>query len=193
MIRWADIRYGLRYTPARCALWATASGMILAASVAVLAWPAKRTHEDLVNEVDAQRRVLAMARQASEIGLAYRRASQQVLQLEEKLNANTSQSQLVAELGRLARRSGVHIAALAFEEGRAHVGPYVPLFADVSVQGEYPGIHRLLRDLRELPMWNEVQELRLETVHQRADGVRGQIRLLLFRIHDRDSSSGRST
>src|SRR5262249_12293345 len=127
--------------------------------------------------IAAQRRALADARHGDELLAAYTRASKDASALEKKLATAATQSQLVQEFARLARRNGVKIVSETYEEAR---GPQPSLSAELAVQGDYPALHEFVRELSSLPTWSEVQEVRLESA-QGSASQRGRIRIVTYR------------
>jgi energy-coupling factor transporter ATP-binding protein EcfA2 len=117
------------------------------------------------------------ARHGDELLAAYARAGRDVASLEKKLRYAATQSQLVQDFARLARRHGVKIVSETYEETR---GPQPSLSAELAVQGDYPALRDFVRDLSVLPTWSEVQEVRLESA-QGAASQRGRIRIVTYR------------
>lgn len=173
----AELRYASRHPLARAGAWALAAAgasMIVALGAW---WPAHREAAALDERLAAKRRALADARRGDELLAAYVRASQDVASLEKKLRYAATQSQLVQDFARLARRHGVKIVSETYEEAR---GPQPSLSAELAVQGDYPALRDFVRDLSALPTWSEVQEVRLESA-QGAASQRGRIRIVTYR------------
>lgn len=176
-MRLADLRYAARHPVARAGLWAAAvTGAIMLAALATW-WPAHSDTASLETRITAKRRALADARHNYELLAAYTKASRDVASLEKKLRYAATQSQLVENFARLARRHGVKIVSETYEEGR---GAQPALSAELSVQGEYPALRDFLRELSALPTWSEVQEVRLESA-QGTGAQRGRIRIVTYR------------
>jgi Tfp pilus assembly protein PilO len=175
--RLAGLRYASRHPLARAGAWAVAAAgasMILALAAW---WPAHREAAALDERLAAKRRALADARHGDALLAAYARASKDVASLEKKLRYAATQSQLVQDFARLARRHGVKIVSETYEETR---GPQPSLSAELAVQGDYPALRDFVRDLSVLPTWSEVQEVRLESA-QGAASQRGRIRIVTYR------------
>jgi Tfp pilus assembly protein PilO len=175
----ADVRYSFRHP------WIRA-GLILAAAVGVLVlialafwWPAKSSRVELEEQIASKRRMLVNLQQADELLRMYTRAQKDVPVLEKKLANAATQAQLVEQLGRLARRHKVTVLSETYEEGRG-TSSYGILNTELTVQGSYPALRDFLRSLPELPVWAEVQELRLEAARD-AGAVKGRIRIATYR------------
>ena len=173
----AALRYAARHRLARAGAWAAGAGAIAMLAALAAWWPAHRESGALEDRIAANRRALADARHGDELLAAYARASRDVASLERKLRYAATQSQLVQDFSRLARRHGVRIVSETYEEAR---GPQPSLSAELAVQGDYPALRDFVRDLSSLPTWSEVQEVRLESA-QGAAGQRGRIRIVTYR------------
>ena len=155
------------------------SGAVLLATLAVW-WPVLHTHDSLQARIAAQRRALVETQQAGELLRLYDAARRTAPQLERKLEQSVSQAQLVESLARLARQHQVRVVSETYQEGRSPAGQAL-LLAELTVQGSYGAVRHFLRGLPGLPMWNEIQEVRLEGVRSAA-AVRGQIRIATYRL-----------
>jgi Tfp pilus assembly protein PilO len=175
----ADLLYGARHPWARAGLWAcgAAGGLLLV--VLALWWPAQRERALLEDKIAGKRREFVQTQQADELLRAYTQARKEVALLEKKLEHAATQSQLVENFARLARKHGVKIISETYEEGRA-AGSQPMLNAELSVQGGYPALRDFLHDVSALPTWSEVQEVRLESV-QGAATQKGRIRVMTYR------------
>ena len=173
----ADLRYAARHPVARAGLWAAAAAATIALVALAFWWPVHRDAASLEDRIAAKRRELAGARQSHELLAAYTKASKDVATLEKKLQHAATQSQLVENFARLARRHGVKIMSETYEDAR---GAQPALSAELTVQGEYPALRDFLRELSALPTWSEVQEVRLESV-QGTGAQRGRIRIVTYR------------
>ena len=178
--RWgADLRYSARHPWARagartCAV--TATLMLVAAAVW---WPERHEQAALEDKIASKRSELVETKQTDELLRAYAQARKEVALLEEKLEHAVTQSQLVENFARLARKNGVKIVSLTYEDGRA-AGAQRMLGTELAVQGGYPALRDFLRDVSALPTWSEVQEVRLESV-QGAPTQKGRIRVMTYR------------
>jgi Tfp pilus assembly protein PilO len=173
----ADLRYAARHPAARAGAWAAVAFGALALVALVSWWPASREASSLEARIAIGRRALAQARHGDELAAAYAKTSQDVASLEKKLSHGATQSQLVENFARLARRHGVRIVSETYEEAR---GTQPALSVELAVQGDYPALRDFLRALSALPTWSEVQEVRLESA-QGAAGQRGRIRIVTYR------------
>jgi len=160
-------------------MWACAATAALLLVAVAVWWPAQHERAKLEDTIGGKRRELVQAQQADELLRAYGRARTEVALLEKKLEHAATQSQLVENFARLARKHGVKIVSETYEEGRAG-GAQPMLNAELSVQGGYPALRDFLRDVSALPTWSEVQEVRLESV-QGATTQKGRIRVMTYR------------
>jgi Tfp pilus assembly protein PilO len=174
-----DVRYSFRHPWIRAGLIATAAVGILTLIALAFWWPAKTSRAELEEQIASKRRTLVQLQQADELLRIYTRAQKDVLALEKKLANAATQAQLVEQLGRLARRHKVTVLSETYEEGRS-TGSYGVLNTELTVQGSYPALRDFLRSLPELPVWAEVQELRLEAARD-AGAVKGRIRIATYR------------
>ena len=178
--RWvADLRYSARHPWARAGLWTCAGTAALMLAVVAVWWPENHERAALEDTIAGKRRELVQARQADELLRAFAQARKEVALLENKLEHAATQSQLVENFARLARRHGVKIVSETYEEGRA-AGAQPVLNAELSVQGGYPALRDFLQDVSALPTWSEVQDVRLESV-QGAATQKGRIRVMTYR------------
>jgi Tfp pilus assembly protein PilO len=172
-----ELRYAARQPLARAGTWAAGASAVAMLAALVAWWPAHRDAAALEDRVAAKRRALADARHADELAAAYAKASRDVAALEKKLAYAATQSQLVQDFARLARRHGVRIVSETYEEAR---GPQPSLGAELTVQGDYLALRDFVRGLSALPTWSEVQEVRLESA-QGSASQRGRIRIVTYR------------
>jgi Tfp pilus assembly protein PilO len=178
--RWvADLRYSARHPWARAGMWTCALTAALMLVVVAVWWPEQRERAALEDTIAGKRRELVQTRQADELLRAYGQARKEVALLEKKLDHAATQSQLVENFARLARKHRVKIISETYEEGRA-AGAQPMLNAELSVQGGYPALRDFLHDVSALPTWSEVQEVRLESV-QGAATQKGRIRVMTYR------------
>jgi len=178
--RWvADLRYSARHPWARAGLWTCAVAAVLMLVAVAVWWPERHDRAALEDAIAGKRRELVQARQADELLRTYAQARKEVALLEKKLEHAATQSQLVENFARLARKHGVKIVSETYEEGRA-AGAQPMLNAELSVQGGYRALRDFLQDVSTLPTWSEVQEVRLESV-QGAATQKGRIRVMTYR------------
>ncbi|HKQ31278.1 MAG TPA: type 4a pilus biogenesis protein PilO [Burkholderiales bacterium] len=175
----ADARYSIRHPWIRIGAIAAAAAAVVALIALAFWWPAQSTRATLEEQIAIKRRTLVQLQQADELLHTYERAQKDVPVLEKKLTNAATQAQLVEQLGRLARRHGVTVLSETYEEGRA-AGSYAVLNTELTVQAGYPAIREFLRSLPDLPVWAEVQELRLEAARD-AGAVKGRIRIATYR------------
>lgn len=175
----ADLRYAARHPAARAGLWAGLMTTVLVVVAMVWWWPAQRAGQALSNEIATRQRALVQMQQADELLRRYEMARKAVPLLEKKLEQSISQAQLVESLARLARQRGVRVLSETYDEGRS-AGGQALLLVELTVQGSYPMLRDFLRDLPGLPMWTEVQEVRLEGVRGAAQ-IKGRIRIATWR------------
>jgi hypothetical protein len=174
-----DLRYASRHPSARAGFWAGLTAMVLVAAAMVYWLPAKRADWALNDELAAKRRAFVQMQQADDLLRRYELAHKAVPRLERKLEQSASQAQLVESLARLARQHSVRVVGETYDEGRS-AGGQTLLLAELTVQGNYLSLRDLLRDLPSLPMWIEVQEVRLEDVRGAAQ-IKGRIRIATWR------------
>lgn len=175
----ADLLYAARHPVARAGLWAVLAAMVLVVLALAWWWPAQRAEQGLNNDITAKRRALVQMQQADELLRRYETARKAVPLLEKKLEQSISQAQLVESLARLARQRGVRVISETYDEGRS-TGGQALLLAELTVQGSYTMLRDFLRDLPGLPMWTEVQEVRLEGARGAAQ-IKGRIRIATWR------------
>jgi len=177
----ANLRYSLRHPTVRLGL---VVAVITSTAVLIMTlgywWPVHHGHELLVGEVKLKRRMVVEAMQAKELASAYRLASQNIVMLEEKLEADSSQAGLVQNVTELARDRGIRILSEAYDEGREENG-YVPLHQEIALQGDYSALRRFLMDIHTLPSWTVVQESRFEGSRKQPGRVKATIKLVTYR------------
>lgn len=174
------LRYALRHPYVRLALWVDLALVVALAVGAALWWPTAREHQTLASAVDAKRQQLVFAQQAGTLVRAFRHAQVAVPRLEGKLRLSARQSDLVDQLGRLARQHGVRIVSQSFDDGKAR-GAYLPLQVNLGLQGPYGALRDFMDGLPSLPVWTEILEASLERSRESPEAVRAQLRLLAFR------------
>lgn len=177
---WSEIRYCARHPLARAGLWGLLGAGVALAVTLALWWPALHAQSSLETGIAGKRQELVQMRQADELLRLYEVARKSTPLLEKKLEQSVSQAQLVESLARLARQHGVRVASETYQEGRS-AGGQTLLLAELAVQGSYAAVRNFLRGLPGLPMWNEIQEVRLEGARGTA-AVRGQIRIATYRV-----------
>lgn len=176
---WSELRYCARHPLARAGLWGLlGAGTVLVATLA-LWWPALHAQSRLQSEITGKRRAQVEIQQADELRKLYETAWKSAPLLEKKLEQSVSQARLVESLARLAHQHGVRVASETYQESR-NTGGQTLLLAELTVQGDYGAVRNFLRGLPGLPMWNEIQEVRLEGARGTA-AVRGQIRIATYR------------
>jgi Tfp pilus assembly protein PilO len=143
-------------------------------------WPAFRAQETLDRKIDEARRAIATALQAGELLKGFAAATRATETIERKLNAPIRQAQLVQALAAIAGRHGVRIVSESYDEGKAQAD-YVPLFMQVALQGNYQGMRGFLNDVPTLPLWVEVEDVRLERLREPAGQIKAQVRLRAIR------------
>lgn len=177
---WIDeLRYGARHPLAKSGRWVLAGGAGCMVVALAIWWPAQRADQALQHQIDDKRRMVVAMRQADELIRLYTLAQQAVPVLEKKLEQRVTQAQFVEGLAGVARKQGVRIVSENYDRARGE-GSDATLVADLTVQGSYRGLRDFLRDLSALPMWIDVQELRLERARGSAL-VKGRIRVATLR------------
>jgi len=175
-----DLAYSARHPWARAGLCAALAAAVALAAALAAWWPLQNEHRALEEEISAQRRALARARESEELARAYRQAEKDAASLERKLQHGATQAQLVQGFARLARRHGVKIVSETYEEGR-NAAAQPALNAELAVEAGYPALRDFVRELSALPTWSEVQEVRIESAPGGA-AQRGRIRIVTYRL-----------
>lgn len=176
---WRDLKYSARHPVARRGLWVCIITTVFILAAAGFWWPAKRTQHELSDQIAAQRRELVQAQQAGKLMRAYAIVQKDVPMLEKKLKQAVSQAHLVDRLGRLARESGIRLLGEAYEERKDGSGRLL-LMAELTVQGGYPAVRDFLRGIQSLPIWTEVQEIRLESSRD-SNAIKGRVVIITHR------------
>lgn len=175
-----ELHYATRHSGMRAGLWVLAAACGALGLIAVfLWWPAQHAHEEALARVESLRREIVLARQSGEIARAFEKARASIPLIRKKLESSTGQAQLVDSLGQLARRSGLQLLSESYEDGRIN-GMYQPLVIDIAVKGTYGSLRTFLAGLPALPLWGELQEIKLERARE-GNALKGQLRLVLFR------------
>lgn len=178
---WFDgLRYAFRHPYVRAGAWINLALAVAAIATAAIRWPVAQQHAELTATIDAKRKQIVYAMQAGEMMRNYRHAQTVVPRLEQKLQAGVRQSDLIDQLGRLARQHDVRVLSQTFEEGKAR-GAYSPLHVNIALQGRYGALRDFLDGLSSLPLWLEIQEAGLERARETPDAVRAQLRLTALR------------
>lgn len=176
-----QILYTARHKHVRISLVAAVLGIMGAVVTVFALWlPARYAHEGLVDAVDAKRRVVVETTHARDLARSYGEVAKIIPALESKLARAGGQAELVTQVEKLARRHGVRIVSQAYEEGKSK-DAHVPLFLELALQGSYGALRQFLHDIPLLPMWSEVQELRLERSREHGGKLRAQVRIVTYR------------
>lgn len=176
-----EFRYAMRHPGVRSGWWVSIVALGALGLVAVLWWwPTQREHDRVLDRIEFVRREIITARQSEQIARAFEKARAEIPLIQKKLDSGAGQAQLVDGLTQLARRSGVRLLAESYEDSRIKSASYQPLVADIAIQGSYGSLRIFLAGLSTLPLWGELQEIKLERMRDTAV-LKGQLRLVLFR------------
>lgn len=171
-----------------------AGGMtcLLAAIALVMAagywWPVQSTNLELADRLAQGRRALVEARQAEELARIYARNLQDVPRLEQKLEAAVDQTLIIDGLARLAREHGLRIVNQSYFERGGRLASD-ELVVELGIEGPYAAIRNFLHGLARLPVWLEVQEVRLANTDD-AGIVKGRLRLTNYRLRNGAAKEG---
>ena len=178
---WLDsLRYAFRHPYVRAGAWINLGLVVTVGAVAVARWPVVQEHRQLTSAIESKRQQMVYAMQAGEMMRHYRHAQLVLPPLEQKLQTSARQSELIDNLGRLARQHDIRILSQAFEEGKTR-GAYQPLYVNLALQGRYVALRDFLNELSSLPAWLEIQEAGIERSRETPDAVRAQLRLSVLR------------
>ena len=182
LIVWIEtLRYTARHPWVRGVMWATVVAVLVLLAVIGYAWPDYDQHRSLLNAVAAARHEWVASLMADDLGRAYGRALQLIPELEKKLDPASGQSNLVQGLRQLASKYGVKVTGETYQEGKPQ-GAYLAFPVDLRLEGNYPALRGFISGFADLPMWSEIQEIRLEQEMAEPGLVKGQLRLMLFRV-----------
>ncbi|HEY6095568.1 MAG TPA: hypothetical protein VIU93_11515 [Gallionellaceae bacterium] len=143
-------------------------------------WPASRQAAALQDEIAARRAVMVNVARMNQIAQAERQAARDIVPLESKLHARSSQADLVQAIARLANAHGVRVISQSFDEGKGTQGNGA-LYLDLGLSGSYPGLRGMIADLAGLPAWAEVVDASFERGSAAGTPLRAQLRLLTYR------------
>lgn len=177
----AGLIEAIRFPPIRIALFICSGCLIiLLLTIMGLWWPAHRQHDAVQLSIDEKRRQLVLLLQADDIGRAYRSALQVVPRLESRLTLDMSQAEFVNILGRLSSRHGARLLAQSFDERKVQQDqPIIAL--ELNLEGPYAAIRGFMLGLSDLPVWCEIEEMRLERARESTGIIRAQLRLIVHR------------
>ena len=172
----------LREASVKRAMWVGAAGVVLAILV-VLAywWPMQYKKQQLAEEVNTLRRVLVSDAEAEQLLREYKKAKKQVTQLQTKLKHQSSQSDLVRNIGKLARKHRIRIISEAYDQTTAK-GSYRGLVLNLQLQGRYAAIRAFVYGIPTLPSWTVVQDARFSALRSSGRQVKANLRLVTYRL-----------
>jgi hypothetical protein len=178
-IDWFPVRYAARHPWLRSLLWLNAAiALSLLPLLAVWAYTA-REHDRLDSAIDATRRQLVDKQQGGRLSRVVRESGVLVPAFEKKLQNASGQAQIIDQFLKLARRHGVRLNGTSFDTRPAR-DRYQPVLIELRLQGTYPALRNLFREMQTLPLWAEIQELSMEPERD-GGGLRARVRVLSYR------------
>jgi len=175
---WPLVRITARHPWLRRLSWVNAGLGVLLVPL-LIAWGLVASHHaGLVNSLNDARRQMVAKQQGGRVLQVVRASTVLVPQFEQKLSTAAGQSQTIDLFLRLGRRHGVRLHGMTFDT-RKPVDRHQPLLIELRLQGRYPALRNLFRELQDLPLWAEIQEFRMEA--DRSGAVRARVRVLSYR------------
>lgn len=176
------VRYFLAHPKVKRAWIASVVAIVVTLGVWLAYWlPLQNNISVLQQEITLKRRALVNTVEQQKMVNAYRRVSKQVGVLKGKLRYRGSQSDLVRNLTRLAKKHRVTIVSESFDEGKTKHG-YSSLILDLNLRGSYPAIRAFIRDIPSLPSWSVIQSARLEASRKNRQRIKTTLRLVTYRF-----------
>lgn len=176
----ASVSYSLRHPIIKIGVVMSAIAVITAMTVGALYWwPAYSEIQTLNGLIKEKRRQIIDEIRTAQIYEAYSSAAKQVAVFEKKLNSHAGQAGLVNNIDRLAIKRNVRIVSEAYDEGKEKDG-YMPLYLDLTVQGDYQGLREFFLDVHTLPTWSFIEEASLSRLQGTEDLVKAQLRLITY-------------
>lgn len=175
-----EMKVAFRYPLVRCgAVPAAAMFLATVAAAAFLWWPAVAEHRQVERAVVQAKSKVVHAINQAKVAESFHGAQERIEAIGEKLEATASQAELAGHINRLAAKLEIKILNESTEEGKIKLG-YLPMIQELSIQGSYAAIRRLLLALNALPTWTIVRELRITRKNITAD-LKAVVTLVTYR------------
>lgn len=179
-INWFLLRYTARHPWLRRLLWLNAAVALLLLPI-LAAWGfIAHGHSRLEMAIDNTRRQMVAKQQGGTLLQAVRESGALVPRFEKKLQNASGQSQIIDLFLKLGRRHGVHLHGTTFDSRPAR-DRYQPILIELRLQGSYPALRNLFREMQTLPLWAEIQEFSMEAERGDARAIRARVRVLSYR------------
>ena len=179
-INWFLIRYTARHPWLRRLLWVNAAVALLLLPILATWGFIAHGHSRLETAIDQARRQMVAKQQGGVLLQAVRESGALVPQFEKKLQGAAGQSQSIDLFLKLGRRHGVQLHGTTFDTRPAR-DRYQPILIELRLQGSYPSLRNMFREMQTLPLWAEIQEFSMEPERGDARAIRARIRVLSYR------------
>ena len=146
-----QIRYHLAQPAVRISFVAMAFILFCSLTLLIAWWfPQHREYLQVQREnALLEKDVVALIKKQN-LAMDYRNTRQLMAGIEEKLDADTSQSSLTKNTSNLATHYNIRIVKEASENGRDTAG-FIPHYQTLSLEGDYRGLRGFVNALNELP------------------------------------------
>lgn len=175
-----QLEYVIRHPVVKSGAVAAVAMILLTVGVAAFIWwPAVSERDQMTHEVSSLRVDIGHAINRINTAENFYGALTRANAISEKLGAEASQADLTDQINQLAAKLGIKILNESNEERKIRMG-YLPMFRELSIQGDYVSTRKFLLALRQLPTWTTVQELHLTKKNMSSD-LKAVITLVTYR------------
>lgn len=136
------------------------ASLLIMVLLMVVTSPIAQRYENVKREYLLVRQKAIEASTAVEIGKAFKTALSHLPKAEARLQQKVGQAQLVSQLSRLTRRTGVSIISQSFQ-GAEKNGDVTTLHYKITVSGRYAAVRKMIGGISRLPAWTVITAMQI--------------------------------
>lgn len=156
------IAFAFRHPVARRGGIAAVVAMCILVMVISFAWyPSASRHNEIQHDISQLRNQLITSKKLNELRHTYNNTETTLVNIEKKLATSTSLAEFARTLNRLASQYKIKIISSSNRDSQLTQN-YKIQYQELMLQGKYTAIRQFIFDLRDIPVWTLIKEIRLK-------------------------------
>lgn len=156
--------------------------VILALIVAISIWMAAK-HENAVlqRELSAKREQIYKQEQLGKLGSYLDSTLPLIGIIEEKLKSNSTQSDIMRQIGEIARQNSLQVTSQVYERSKIEEAGATSSTIDLRLSGRYADIRKMLAKIPAMSAWIEIAGIRIERQEKERTNIDAHVRLIVLK------------
>lgn len=155
--------------------------IIISVSVAFFYWaPVKGRLTELKSGINSVKTLIAHREESSLVRAVYDEKAALLASMEKRLASDAGSGDITAELGAMAKKSGLKLSVENSSSSSDRVAGYLLTSRDITVTGKYEGLRELLYGIENMSVLTEIDRVRIEREGKEKGMIKASVKFTVF-------------